>query len=245
MLADTGFRDKRVAVLGDSMSWIGGDSCTNENGWTYHFKEMVRPYVIDVYARSGATWTNTVRTKRDSHSYSEVIHDDNVIYNQVIRLIDNVVDNPANKPDLLIIYAGANDAWFGRKRPGCLNRGVLTPDLSQPEKCVPSGFTTLEASIKLSLSLLRSRFPDVDIILVTPVEMAQTSRKNINDVSEIIESVSLEFDLPCLRADRDVDIRHDVEAAGHTYTTDGAHTNSAGARLIADYIVSNLNDIGS
>ena len=27
-----------VVVLGDSNTWLGGDECDNEKGWTFHFK---------------------------------------------------------------------------------------------------------------------------------------------------------------------------------------------------------------
>ena len=107
----------RIALLGDSMTWIGGDSCQNETGWSHILKESGRAGAIDVYARSGATWTNTISTRRNPGHYTELLHDDNVIYNQAMRLIERA-DTSDCSPNLIILFAGANDAWFAAKRPG-------------------------------------------------------------------------------------------------------------------------------
>ena len=79
-----------VVLLGDSNTWLGGDSCDNRRGWSWWFCSCYHPATCVSYARSGATWTNTPSTVRDITGYSETISDNNVIYNQIYRLVDAV-----------------------------------------------------------------------------------------------------------------------------------------------------------
>lgn len=228
--------DMRVALLGDSMTWIGGDSCQNERGWSNHFKRSAHPRTIDVYARSGATWTNTAATKGDPTSYSEMLDDENVIYSQAVRLIEAANNDSLKRPDLIFIYAGANDAWFKSRRKNIFG---ISPDAITVSS-TPASCTTLASSVELVCKLLSEEFPQARIVLMTPVEMSKTGVARINQVSDIIESVGSRLGLQVLRADRGVDIRHDVELRKHRYTSDGVHTNPAGAQLISEFIISNL-----
>lgn len=228
----------RIALLGDSMTWIGGDSCQNPAGWSHYLKESGLADCIDVYARSGATWTNTSNTKADTEFYSEVLHDDNVIYNQVLRLIDRIKKGPSKTPDLIIVYAGANDAWFANRRPGIFN---TQDSIARYTFQSPAGdATTLQKSVALSCDLLKESFPDSSIILVTPIEMSKVSPDITAKVSEIIEETAQSRGIQTLRADRTVAIRHSEESATPKYTTDGVHTNAAGAYILSEFIIKHI-----
>lgn len=228
---------KKIALLGDSMTWIGGDSCQNPRGWSHYLKESGLADQIDVYARSGATWTNTSKTRHNPAHYSETLNDDNVIYNQVVRLIDATADR-TDSPDAIIIFAGANDAWFSDRRPGIFNSA------SSVSSSPPSGGwgaiplpTTLYGSVNLVCDMLKAKFPSAYIVAVTPVQMTKTDAETVHKVSDIIEKAALEKECSVLRADKEVGITHDRETKALTYTSDGVHTNPAGARLIADFIL--------
>lgn len=219
-----------VALLGDSMTWIGGDSCQNDTGWSYYLKRSGLADRIDVYARSGATWTNTLSTKCDTAFYSEVLHDDNVILNQALRLCGRVKSGVSGQPDMIVLYAGANDAWFFNRRPGIFDESdSLSDGYGLP--------TSLKASISYVCEMLRSRFPDAPLLLVTPVEMTKTEVETVTKVSDIIEKVASDYGADILRADKVVPIRRDDELSGFRYTKDGVHTNPDGARLLAEYII--------
>lgn len=228
----------RIALLGDSMTWIGGDSCQYDKGWSHYLKLKTDTVPIDVYARSGATWTNTIHTKSAKNAYSEVLHDDNVIYNQILRLVEEVNINPGKYPDLVIIYAGANDAWFVNQRPGIFNSCIMFT--GRPKDTLPSTCTSLMSSVELGCSLLQESLPETRIVLITPIEMSRASVARITQVGDILEDTGRKLGLKVLRADKNVDIRHDVEAKERRYTSDGVHSNPEGARLIADYILNNL-----
>lgn len=224
---------QRVAILGDSMTWIGGDSCLNDRGWTKWFVEEARPLGVDIYARSGATWTNTPSTRGDIDEYTEVLSDENVIYTQALRLIDRVNRDSLSKPDVIIIYAGANDAWFSAKRPDIFN-----PDIRK------AGFASeclsLYSSVIFTGSLLRERFPASRIILLTPVEMTKVPVADVTRVGDIIERAGKELGFEALRTDHDVDIRRNEEMKQFRHTSDGVHTNSDGAKLIGRYVALKL-----
>ena len=226
-----------ISLLGDSMTWIGGENCEKEEGWTHYLKERFPNANIDIYARSGATWTNTPKTKGDAKAYSVVIENENVLYNQVSRLINEAETDPAKRPDLIILYAGANDAWFEKRRPGLYNEIKTPADITT---CKPSQCTTLASSIQLGVKKLQKAFPEARIVMVTPVEMAQTPTARITKVGDAIEKTGKELGVEVLRADKNVPIKHEEEKQGRRYTSDGAHTNPEGAKLIADFIISSI-----
>lgn len=229
---------RRVALLGDSMTWIGGDSCQNEKGWSHWMKASGFADSIEVYARSGATWTNTLHTRRDTSFYSEILHDDNVIYNQAWRLTQRVKSGATPLPDLAVIFAGANDAWFAERRPGIFTVSDSVAPYSAGSQ--PSEATTLQKSVALVCDLLRQELQGCEIVLVTPLEMSKASPEVTATVSDIIADAGLSRGVRALRADSNIAIRHKQEALKPTYTYDGVHTNATGAKMVADYIISSL-----
>lgn len=219
----------KVALLGDSMTWIGGENFEKPNGWTHYLAGL--PLNMKTYARSGATWTNTAETFGDIKAYSEVIDPENVIYTQVLRLLGDDF-----KPDVVIIYAGTNDAWFESKRPG-LFREFEWPDRAIDLSADPADFTTLEGSVQLAGSILNQHLPEARLYLVTPVHSGKTAEEKIERVSDIIEKTGHDIGARVVRGDKEFGFRHKEERSKpYRYTYDGVHTNPQGARRIADCI---------
>lgn len=233
----------RVALLGDSNTWNGGDSCTNSTSWSYWFRAALQPRSCVSYARSGATWTHTVRTRRTLTDYSELLSDHNVIYNQVERLINSNL----LPPHLIIIMAGTNDAWFAKRRPGIYD---LTVDqaFALPHDSLlalpPQALTSLPLAIRYDCERLRERFPQARLVLLTPYQSVHAGRPAIERVGTLIEQCAQRLGLPVLRLDQAVPIRSDDEKAHHRLTTDGTHTSPDGARKAAEVIASHLRSIG-
>ncbi|MDE6561398.1 MAG: SGNH/GDSL hydrolase family protein [Muribaculaceae bacterium] len=219
------------------MTWIGGDSCQNPTGWSHVLKESGIAGKIDIYARSGATWTNTKSTKRNPKHYTELLHDDNVVYNQAVRLIEKA-DKCNENPNIIVLFAGANDAWFAAKRPGLYDKEDST--IKYASDTDPASVTTLEGSINLVCELLQERFPDATLLFVTPLQMSKTDAETIFKVSDIIDTVASKKGYQVLRADKETAITHEQEAKSPKYTYDGVHTNPEGAHLLGDYILSIL-----
>lgn len=234
-----------IVMLGDSNTWIGGDDCSNPRGWNYWLAQKDSTLNCRSYARSGATWTNTANTEGGSEEYTEVISDNNVIYNQASRLINDCwFDEVYPKPNVIIIMAGTNDAWFQERRPG-----IFSMTVEEAKKYEPEGFsyifcpeeqTSLAGSVRLSLDLLYRMFEDTRLVVLTPIQSTATSLERQQKVNDIIEGVTTAFDIECLRLDSLVPIHADEERVQHRYTTDGTHTSEEGARLIADIVYSKL-----
>lgn len=223
----------RVALLGDSMTWIGGDSCQNETGWSHVLKESGLARSIDVYARSGATWTNTVSTLRNPNHYTELLHDDNVVYNQAVRLIERA-DSCDATPDMIILFAGANDAWFAAKRPGLFDKATASHE--NPTCRQPNQVTSLEGSIRLVCDMLQERFPNATLLFVAPLQMSKTDAGSIHRIADVIETTAKQRGWITLRADKETCITHEQEAKSPRFTYDGVHTNPAGAKMLGEYI---------
>ncbi len=228
----------KFALLGDSMTWIGGDSCEKATGWSHILKESGMAESIGMYARSGATWTNTAQTKRDPSFYSEVLHDDNVVYNQAIRLIEDNKNGLIKSPDCIIIFAGANDAWFANRRPGIYDTWDNTSRYSLSTD--PSIITSLSGSVALVCDLLQEEFPEACLTIVTPIQMSKVSSETIHKTSDIIEAVARAKGIDVIRPDKEVEITHEIESKSPTFTYDGVHTNPDGAYLVGNYILSHL-----
>lgn len=228
-------KDLDVVIFGDSMTWIGGEDSSQPTGWTYHFNKRIHPNSITTYARSGATITNTSVTRVNPDKYSEILDNDNVIYNQVSRYIIDFENNKISAPSLFIIYAGGNDAWFENKRPGSFE--ISLNEIQEVNYSdLPQNRTTLGESLALAVKNLKRTSPYAKILLITPIEMSKVPAEKIHSLSDKIQIVGEALDCDVLRADQKVEIRHDEELKKPRFTKDGVHTNPTGATLLSDVI---------
>lgn len=211
-----------VVILGDSNTWIGGDSCTGEKAWTKWFVDAFQPASCRSYARSGATWTVTSLSKRNTLQNVDILADDNVIFNQMFRLEEAIDSGLQPSPDLILINAGTNDAWFHRQRP----------------------LRSLQPSIEYVCRELRQRVPRAQIILLTPIPSGRIDSVRLRRVSDVISASGQQMGLHVIRQDTETATgRLSWKEYGERYTTDGIHTNREGARRNGQYIANLLNTI--
>ena len=232
-----------VVLLGDSNTWIGGDDCSKERGWQKWFIEKFEPGSCRSYARSGATWTNTKNTVPDTKAYSEVLGDNNVIYNQVERLIEAVKSGRQVEPEVIIIGAGANDAWFASKRPYEFHETVA--EVFADEKGMiadwqPSKTLTLAGSIRLSCERLMRAFPNAQIVLLTAPQITQCSYEDLRRVNDVITETGHRMSLTVIPLAAECGTFHILENTTRRNTADGCHTTADGARRMGRYIASRL-----
>lgn len=224
---------KRVVLLGDSNTWLGGEDCSDRRGWSYWFAAEGSPLEIRSYARSGATWTHTEATEVDVDSYTEVIDDNNVIFNQVIRLSNDVEQNLLPVPDVIIIAAGTNDAWFADRRPEEFSTTVeqaLGRDRLEYLILQPGVVRSLAESVVLDLVLLNSAFPEAMLIVLTPPPSTKISPPMLEKVSSIIAGAAEGMSAGLVRLDLLSPINPEKEAVNRRFTRDGVHTSEEGAR---------------
>ena len=222
-----------VVILGDSNTWIGGDDCSKPRGWNTWFKEAFKPASCRSYARSGATWTNTKATRRNTQENTGKLGNDNVIYNQICRLQEAVDSGVQPSPQLILLAAGINDAWFLKKRPRAL---ALSADEAFAAKDTPitarpvNKVLTLAESVRYGCELLQTAFPQARIVLLTPAPAITVTPRLLEKTCNIIEGCANKIGIGVIRLDRESDIRSDQERKAPTLTRDGIHTNEEGAR---------------
>lgn len=227
-----------VVILGDSNTWIGGDDCDKLAGWNTWFKDAFQPRSCKSYARSGATWTNTPATRRNTLENIGVLGNDNVIYNQICRLHEAVDSGLQPAPQLIMILAGTNDAWFQKARPRVF---AMTP---QEAFAADSTFTslpvsqivTLAASVRYGCELLREAYPEARVILLTPFQTVAASVADIVTTGDIIEGCARQMHLSVIRLDQLSGISAAHEKVRRRYTTDGTHTSVMGARQVGNLV---------
>ncbi len=227
-----------VVILGDSNTWIGGDDCDKPEGWNKWFREAFQPASCKSYARSGATWTHTVTTKQNMQEDIAVLGDDNVIYNQVCRLIAACDEGSQPLPDLIVIAAGTNDAWFVKKRPQAfsLSADEIFASASRLTSEPARHILSLAGAVRYDCELLQERFPQARIILLTPLQTTRASEENMELATNVIESCGRLMGLPVIRQDKECCVRRADEARQLKYTRDGAHTTVEGARINGLYL---------
>lgn len=230
--------DCHVVFLGDSNLWTGGKDNSDPHSWSYWFCKELSIKNSRNYARSGATWSHTRNTKPDVLSYEEKLSDNNVVFNQVLRLIKDARELRCPKPDYIFIMAGTNDAWFQNKRPQLFAESVQNVFNQKNKKHQQA--LSLARTIKLDCELLKKNFPECKIILVTPMFTTQASTNLISKVSDVITSCGKFLNANVIRLDTTDLINPIQEKDKRTYTLDGTHTNPAGAERVGIYIAKKL-----
>ena len=222
-----------VVILGDSQSWIGGDNCDKPRGWNKWFKDMFRPASCKSYARSGATWTNTPQTIVNTEENTGVLADNNVIFNQVKRLEEALKNGSQVQPQLIIIAAGTNDAWFGKQRPQRFYKTaaeVCNENGAAITKKQPSEILTLAEAVCYNCTLLRQLCPDAMLVLLTPTYITKTPDSMVDQAAQIIDDCAAMLGLQVIRMDKHSGIDSAKERKTLRLTTDGVHTSEEGAR---------------
>ena len=232
-----------VALLGDSNTWIGGDDCDKPRGWNKWFKDLFQPASVKSYARSGATWTHTRLTKLNTKENTGNLGNDNVIYNQVMRLKQAVQAGSQPSPDIIIIGAGTNDLWFRSKRPGLYTMGAdqametaVSTLISKPVNQVVS----LTECVRYNIEILRQAFPEARIILLSPMQTTKVATQDVHIFGDILQTMATRLGIDLIRMDVEECIDRKQEERGFTRTYDGVHTSEAGARNNGAYISKNV-----
>lgn len=225
-----------VVLLGDSNTWLGGDCCDNPKGWSKWFVEAFGPRSCRSYARSGATWTNTAKTKYDITEYTEVIKDNNVIFNQINRLADAIDRKKQPVPDLIIVMAGTNDAWFDNRRPDVWKTTADAAFAASLSVADPSSCTSLASSVRLACKKLQKILPTAKIVLVTPMQTSRADMSKISRAADIIQNCGSRMGIMVVRLDKEGCVKAETEKKHKKFTYDGVHTNTKGAKCIGYYL---------
>lgn len=235
-----------VAILGDSNTWLGGDNCDQPKGWNKWFKDRMKPATCRSYARSGATWTNTTETKLNTLEDIGKLGDDNVIYNQVMRLKEAFDNGMQTDPNVILIAAGTNDAWFIKKRPHAFDKNgndVFGSSSSEVRALHPNEVLTLADAVRYNCELLMHFFPEAQIVLLSPMQTTAAPTKLIHEAGDIIEECGQHMGIHTIRQDYYSCVNTMREKELFRFTYDGTHTSIEGAKRNGYYIANQLKGI--
>lgn len=217
---------QRVAIIGDSNTWLGGDDNKGEKGWNHWFCEYFKPDFCKSFARSGATWTNTPRTKLNTKENIGSLGDNNVAYNQLQRMLAE----PAIKPEIVLIALGTNDLWFKAKRPNLYAESQLNHERVDFLSTPPSKLLTLADCVNHTVRTLRKAYPDAAIVFITPPECIHIKNTELKQFSDTLEAIGKTLDVSTIRLDKLSEIKSDKERIKKEFTYDGTHTSVKGAK---------------
>lgn len=234
-----------VALLGDSNTWLGGDDCSKDKGWNYWFVLEAHPASCRSYARGGATWTHTPQTMADTLENTGSIGDNNVIFNQVLRLIGAVENGSQPTPDLIIIACGTNDAWFNDRRPQAFTLSTSAA-FEQPDSVfmlrTEAELLTLTECVRFDCRMLQEAFPESRLLLITPLQTIKASDTKIKQTGDLIAQCAERLGAHVLRWDTESPIVSSQERTRKKYTYDGTHTNKLGAKKLGQLTARFVND---
>ena len=232
------YGDKKLVVFGDSITHLNLSAPLR--GWLTYFLQRITFSSCVNYARSGATWTNTSNTVYDITENVVTLSADNVIYNQMNRLISDI-SNGASVPDYIIIAAGTNDGLFPSDRPDAGTDDVTTV-MDTATRYIGNvninTCTTIAKAMRYVAEMIWQNCPDTQVIVTTPLQssssdLSNTRRETISNI--IIKSARrLGWD--------DIDqiesgISRTREKLGVYMTTDGVHPSAKGAEALGRWMV--------
>ena len=225
--------NENIVFLGDSIT-----AATNENDYVVKILEKIKFNNVLRLARSGATWTNTAETVYDITSNGGSTTPDNVIWNQINKLKHRTDNEEFPIPTTIFISAGTND--FGRPK-GTYSTAFTGTILDKNANTI----TDLYKAIRFNIELLLSYYPNVRILLATPIQRGIADNSTIFEIGNIIQECSNTLSIKNYRQDREVGIYGYNEVNQDIFLYDNLHPNVAGANKIADYIskkfISDLN----
>lgn len=233
-----------IVLIGDSITWLSGVNCTDDRGWGKWFKDKFNPQTIKNYAWSGATWSNTENTVATDTEISS-LDDNNTIWQQIRRLIADVNSDLQVTPDVVIIAAGVNDVIGNEAgvRPNVFSKTAeqaFSNRNSYITEASVQTITTLADSVRYGCEMLIQAFPNVQIILATPLQATRgdtpldkmaTARQIIKDCAAFLSANVIEQDKVC-------GVYYTQEKVGHHNLYDGLHTNATGAKKVGRIIAS-------
>lgn len=226
--------------LNDMNVVLMGDSLTDEkvNGmWVQPFNELANPKTLTNYGRGYCTWTNSNDTYFDISSTENAKTSENVIWNQYNKLKNDVSEGNIAEPDLVIIFAGTNDAGQHKtsKEPSEVFMGSITPKANK--------LVDIASSIRFVVENLYYEYPNAKVVLVTPPDstaeeyIMQTEvprvREVIRECVSYLGSGLIDLEKSAIKYIREKQKKYFLRS-------DGIHFSEVGGKYVARFIFENL-----
>lgn len=247
------YKNKRISILGDSISTFGDPDSRNENGtycYSYYPTETCRYSVNGNVTEGGTTYTsiafdvqntwwmrliNRLGAKlgiNESWRGTRVAGTGSSTFNNQTR-INHLGEN--GTPNLILVYGGTNDAGGGVTL-GTFNGGDYS-DYDTAEEIAALPVTTFADAYKAMLIRLMFTYPSAEIVCILPTfTTAYYTIQNLDNYVEVIKEACDFFGIKWI----------DTRVSGITifnkasYLVDGIHPNANGMKLLSDKIYKHL-----
>ena len=226
-----------IVVLGDSISDIEAGN-EGHGMWIDKFKKLANPKSFTDYAVTGATWS----FKSDSTEVSErsqmLSGGNNCIYNQFNRLKANVDAGSIEKPDIIFILAGSNDAFQ--------NLSVGTPkdvfDVDTAQSTDITTLTNMSASIRFVCDTIYKTYPTTRVVLMTPVSFGGHASEfgRLITVRDTIKECADYLNVYCIDGAKSGITFHREHLDRQYLISDMAHLTKLGGDMVGKFIYDEL-----
>ena len=239
------YKDKRISILGDSISTFGSPSATNEDG-TYCYSYY--PTATCRYSEDGVdsiafnvqnTWwmrlINQLGAKlgiNESWRGTRVSGTGASTFNNQTR-IGHLGEN--GNPDLILVYGGTNDAGGGVTIGTFVGGDYSDYDTAEEIAALP--VTTFADAYKAMLIRLMFTYPSAEIVCILPTfTTSYYTIQHLDDYVEVIKEACDFFGIKWI----------DTRVSGITifnkasFLVDGIHPNANGMKLLSDKIYKHL-----
>lgn len=218
----------KVCVLGDSTS------STTMGAWYMWIKDKFSSYGWNNIGQGSATYMHREHsTEQNGGNFSS---EDNIITNQVNRLVKGVQEGTMDYPDIVLILAGINDTGRGMEALGDADVTALDTTDYTTLSYTDDRLRTMCGGIRMCLELMHKHLPNTRVILASPLNVQETehlplTHKARSEQQKIAAYLGADF----LDLTSKAGISHITERVKY-YTEDGVHPSMAGGRRIADVI---------
>ncbi len=239
------YKNKRISILGDSISTFGTPSATNENG-TYCYSYY--PTATCRYSEDGIdsiefdvqdTWWLRLITRfgavlgiNESWRGTKVAGTGTSAFNNQTR-INHLGEN--GTPDLILVYGGTNDAGGGVTIGTFIGGDYSDYDTAEEIAALP--VSTFADAYKAMLIRLMFTYPSAEIVCILPTfTTSYYTIQNLDNYVEVIKEACDFFGIKWI----------DTRVSGITifnkssYLVDGIHPNANGMKLLSDKIYKHL-----
>lgn len=253
------YGDKVLYVLGDSITWLNISSTPNR-GWLTHFLQRLTFASHKNYAYSGATLSNYSDSSVNISGYWGSPDKDNIVFNQVKRMINDIQNNNMPVPDYIIIAAGCNDTYmFNTTSSSFAERHAQISHLlddtakdifeagndttSYYTTKTPAQCNTLAKALRLIGDAIISVCPHAQVIITTPLQSAYFTESQQKQVSQLIEDCAEYLSWNVINQGKDGGISRLQESKGYVMTYDGTHTSELGAEYLGGFLAARVKSI--
>ncbi len=238
--------NKRLSILGDSISTFGTPDQANSTGtWTYPGNRCRYPQdnlfttVECQYWYKLLTKYNMVLARNESWAGSLVSWDGQTESSDIGRhkhIASTTRISHLNSPDIIIIHAGTNDFSYGVAL-GTID--TTSPENLTTEEIANLPVNTFASAYRTMLIRIQKQYPLAKIIVLLPNYISSIAFNNrLDDYLEIIKNVCDLFGVKWI----------DLRTSGFTYFNkgnylpDGIHPNDAGMTMIYKHLCKEVFD---